>query len=147
MREKYNRLLTWVLAIALVASVAGVIYIAVTPQETTDPYTEFYVLGSDGNASEFPTNLSVGESGRLIVGLTNHEHERTTYTVVLVLENRTVEKRTVAVADERTWEQEFSFAPQSAGDKRLRILLYKGENANPDEEAYRSLRLFVAVSE
>ena len=146
MREEYNRILTWMLALALVASVIGVIYVAVTPQETTEPYTEFYILGTEGNASDFPTNLSVGETGRLIVGITNHEHERTTYTVVSTLKNRTVDKRTVTVADERTWEKEFSFTPESPGEKRLQILLYKGENVNSGEEAYRRLRLFVNVS-
>lgn len=145
-REQLPRALTWVLAIAVLASLVGVLYIAVTPQQTTDPYTEFYILGTDGNASNYPTNLSVGETGTLIVGISNHEHRTVTYTVLFRFENRTAASRTVTVNDDETWEDEVSFTPQSTGRKPLRILLYKGENADPSQDAYRSLRLWVNVS-
>jgi len=70
-----SRVATWVLAIALVVSVAAVVYVALTLQDMTDPYTEFYVLGPDGNASEYPTRLAPGEMGEVIVGVSNHEYQ------------------------------------------------------------------------
>jgi uncharacterized membrane protein len=143
--ETVERVLTWVLAAALVASLIGVIYVATTPGGTTDPYTEFYILGPDGNASEYPTNLSVGESGTIIVGLTNHERREMQYTVALATNTSTVTTRTVTVPDEATWEDRFTFTPESPGRTRLRILLYRGDSANLAEEPYRRLRLWVNV--
>lgn len=146
MNETLHRALTWVLAIALLASVAGVIYIAVTPQETTEPYTEFYILGPGGNASGYPTNLSVGERGTVIVGISNHEHEAVEYTLVLRLANETIAERTVRVADEATWERRISFTPTEVGRHRLRFLLYRGPHPDVSGEAYRSLRLWIDVT-
>lgn len=146
MRETANRALTWGLALALVASIGGVLYLGTTPQETTDPYTEFYVLGPGGNASGYPTNLSVGETGTVIVGITNHEHEAVTYTLVLELANESIDRRTATVADEATWEERVSFAPTEAGRQRLRLLLYRGRNPNLAAEPYRHLRLWLDVS-
>jgi uncharacterized membrane protein len=136
-----------VLALTFVASLIGVAYIATTPQETSESFTEFYALSPEGNASEYPTDLSVGETGTLSVGITNHEHEETVYTVLVVFENRTTATRTATVAAGRSWNGEFSFTPESAGRKKLRILLYRGGEAIPSQEAYRNLRLWVTVSE
>lgn len=61
----------WILAVALVISMSGVIYIAMIPYEEPDPSTEFYILGPEGEASDYPDNLTVGESGELIVGIVN----------------------------------------------------------------------------
>ncbi|WP_436926759.1 DUF1616 domain-containing protein [Halosimplex amylolyticum] len=143
-QEPVRRTLTVVLLVVLASSVAGVVYVAVNPPETTDPYTEFYVLGPSGNASDYPTNLTVGESGEFIVGLTNHEHGSTTYSVVARLGDRPIVNRSVTLADEETWESNVSFVAESPGEHRLRILLYKDGTVSgePDD----SLRLFVTVS-
>lgn len=144
MRDALHRTLTWGLAVVLVVAVAGTIYLAVNPPETTDPYTEFYILGPGGNASGYPTNLSVGETGMVIVGITNHEHVQTTYTLVLELDNATIDRRNATIADEATWEERVRFSVQEPGRQRLRFLLYKGAN---EGEPYRHLRLWLEVSD
>lgn len=146
MKGRYEAVLTWTLAFVLAASVVGVAYIVVTPQEPAAPYTEFYVLNSHGNASNYPTNLSINETGMFVVGVTNHEHRDTTYTVVISLENRTVTSRTATVDEGDTWEDTFSFAPTSTGHKRLWIRLYKGSSAELPNETYRDLRVWINVS-
>ena len=78
-----SRVATWVLAIALVVSVVAVVYVTLTLQNTTDPYTEFYVLGPDGNASEYPTRLAPGETDEVILGVSNHEYQVGLYHVVV----------------------------------------------------------------
>jgi len=143
--DRLRRAVTVVLLVALVGSVAGVAYIAVNPPETTDPYTEFYILGPGGNASGYPTNLTVGETGTFIVGLTNHEHETTTYAVEARLDNRTVAERTPTVEDESTWESEISFTAETPGRYPLRLYLYK--DGTVEGEPADFLRLWVTVSE
>ena len=143
--SRVQRAVTLALLVALVAALGGVVYVSVTPTETADPYTEFYVLGPDGNASGYPTNLTVGETGEFVVGITNHEHEAMEYTVVARLGDRRVANRSVRVGDERTWEDTVSFTARDPGEHRLRILLYKRGAVSGEPDDF--LRLWVTVSE
>ncbi|MFC7081424.1 DUF1616 domain-containing protein [Halorussus caseinilyticus] len=145
MEGRGYRFVTWLLALALVASVLGAMAVAVSPPTPTEPYTEFYVLDDDGDAEGYPTNLTVGQSGTVIVGISNHEHRDRTYTVALALENRTLTSRTVPVESERTKELSVSFSPTDPGRKTLYFRLYRGDNASGPP--YRRLRLLLNVTE
>lgn len=146
-RRRIERIITVLLAIALIIAALGVVYVAVTPGAREDPYTEFYILGPEGNASGYPTNLSVGETGEFIVGITNNEHEETTYTVALTFDDEPIETRTAIVADEETWEDEFVVAFDEPGEKRVRVLLFRDDEVGPLDDPYRELRLVVRVRE
>jgi uncharacterized membrane protein len=102
------------------------------------------VLGPEGNASDYPTNLTVGETGTVIVGISNHGPHDETYTVVTALDGERVDQRQVHVEDGETREDELSFTVEDAGRQKLRLLLYRGESTSG--EAYRSLRLWLNVS-
>lgn len=138
-----ERAVTWVLAVALLASLSGVVFFAANPPPATEPFTEFYILGPDGSASDYPTDLSVGESGTVIVGVTNHEHHAVSYTVVMTLEGEAIGERSVRLDDEETWEREMSFTAQESGRQALRLELYRGEVSG---EPYNWLRLWVSVT-
>lgn len=147
MNDDRKRLLTQVLLAVLVVSVLAIAYFSFTPEQRTDPYTEFYVLGPEGNASNYSDNLSVGESRSLTVGISNHENRETQYTLVFELDNETLDTRTVSVADQETWERNRSFTPESSGRKQLQLRLYRGETVTPGSEPYRTLRLWMTVQE
>lgn len=117
------------------------------PAANSEPFTEFYVLGPDGNASNYPKNLSVGERGRFVVGVTNHEHRDVTYTLVVELDDRVVQRRPVPVDRGATWEEQMSVTPRSAGDTVLRLSLYRGTDPSLDAAPYRSLKIEMNVSE
>jgi len=144
--QRVRRVLTWVLALVLVLAVAASVWIALNPADPADPFTEFYVLGPNGTAAGYPTDLSVGERATVIVGITNQESERVTYTVVARLGNRVLTTRTTTLADGRTWERPVSFAPRSPGRQGLRLLLYRGTDPAPAAEPYRNLRVWVNAS-
>jgi len=38
-----------------------------------EPFTEFYILGPEGKADNYPTDYVLGENGTVIVGIVNHE--------------------------------------------------------------------------
>lgn len=142
--DRRERVLTLVLLLALVAALIGVVHVAVFPVQTATPFTEFYILGTDGNATGYPTNLTVGETGELIVGITNNEGRSVTYTVVATMDRRQVANRTVTVSDGQNREWSLSFEAQSPGRHRLRILLFKDQRAgDPDDD----LRLWVTVAD
>lgn len=142
-RRRLRRLLTAVLLLSLVASLGGVAYVATTP-DTDDPYTEFYMLGSNGVAADYPTELSVGESGAFVVGITNNEQGDQTYTVAVV-DGALVEQQTVDVAAGETWEDEFTVSFGEPGTHEVRILLFADDSVGSLDEPYRELRLQSAV--
>lgn len=134
---------TRILAVAVLLSFLGVAYIGLTTSATSDSYTEFYVLGPDGTASDYPTDLSVNESGTVRVGLSNHEGKPATYTVAFRLGTERIDSRTVTLRRGETWKQNISFTPRSPGTKRLYILLYDGESIDDPREPRQ--RLFVRI--
>jgi len=136
---------TRILAVLVLLSLVAVVYIGLTATATSDSHTEFYVLGPDGQASEYPTNLSVNESGTVLVGLSNHEGTSTTYTVELRLGDERVDSRTVTLREGETWEQNVSFTPRSPGSKQLHVLLYEGESVESASDPTQRLHLWIDV--
>lgn len=153
-----------VLLIASIVLAAGAVGWAVFVPHGGEGFSEFYLLTetNDGElvADDYPETLTAGESATLIVGIGNHEHERTTYGVVgqlqrVRIENRTitdrpnatatppareviVEERTelarfrTTLADNETHHRTVSVRPRMTGERlRLQWLLYRG--AIPDE--------------
>ena len=141
-----SRVLTVVATLLLLSSVGAAVFAADAPSATSEPYTEFYVLGPNGDASNYPKNLTVGEQGRFVVGISNHEHRDVTYTLVLRLGDQLTQRRPVTVAQGETWEREIAVSPRVPGRARLRLLLYRGSDASLDATPYRRIGFWVNVS-
>jgi uncharacterized membrane protein len=137
-------MLTNVLGATLVVALLVVVILTVAPVETGDTYTEFYVLGSNGTASDYPENVTVGERATVRVGVGNSESRRQTYTLVVRTNETTFLTREITLEREEQWEEPVSFSFDSPGRKRLQLELYLGETTEGDP--YRSLRLFVEVT-
>ncbi|WP_434522780.1 DUF1616 domain-containing protein [Halorubrum sp. AS12] len=135
---------TWILVVALLISILGIGYISTYPPSAADPYSEFYVLSTEGDADNYPRNLSVNTTGTVIVGVTNHEQQDMTYTVVTELDNNTIDQQQVRINNGETWEENVSFTTRESGRQKLRLLLYKGGSISG--KPYRSLRLWLNVS-
>jgi len=146
-RKRLERAIRAVLLVALVASLTGVGYLAVAQPSATDPYTEFYVVGSSGNASDYPTNLTAGDAGAVTVGISNREGQDLTYSIVLSLNETTVTSDAITVGGGDTREQLIPFTPEEPGRYRLRIDLYRGPVPDETAEPYRTLWLWIDVSE
>jgi len=141
-KSRVNRILTVVLFACLVVAVGVTVYIVVTPH-VGERFTEFYLLGPSGKAYGYPTNLTVGESGTVIIGVVNHEYENVSYRVVAVLDNETVGVIDgIMLEHEEVWEQNFTFTAEKAGERlKLEFFLFR----EGVEEPYQSLHLWVTV--
>ena len=64
--------LTIALSTSIVVAAGTLAYVVMTPRPGAT-FTEFYILGPGGNASGYPTNLTVNETGGVILGVVNHE--------------------------------------------------------------------------
>jgi uncharacterized membrane protein len=140
---KLDRILSIILMIAIVVAIAMVIYVIVTPKQG-EKFTEFYILGPGGKASDYPTNLKVGEVGEVIIGVVNHEYVPVTYHVEVKLGGEVIGAERIELMHNETWERPFTFNAERAGaDQKLEFSLFRGglEEAEP----YRSLHLWVDV--
>jgi len=91
--SRLDKVLTVVLILAIVTSV-GVLAYVVTHPKKSEAFTEFYLLGPSGKASDYPTELKVGQNATVIIGIVNHEHRNVTYYVQIWLVNLTWDNRT-----------------------------------------------------
>ena len=137
-----NTALTVFLAIVLVVAICGVILIVVLPQPS-EPFTELFLLGPGGNASNYPTNLTVGQTANVTVGVVSHENANANYTLVVTLDNATITTRSFSLANNEQWENSISFAPTHSGmGQKLGFYLFKGGDPN----VYRSVYLYLTVT-
>ena len=121
-RDKIN-LLIIVIFILLIVSMAA--YMILSPKND-ETYTEFYILGSGGNAYNYPTNLTVDQPGNVYVGIINHEGSTITYEMVVKLDNNTVSTQNITLLKNEKREIPFSFRVNNAGqNQKLEFLLYK----------------------
>ncbi len=120
-----------------------------------EPYTEFYILGPEGNAENYPTEYVLGENGTVIVGIVNHEQKPVNYTMEVKLENTSLpllpDQQNIILGDNETWEKAVTITPPFEGtDMMLGFSLYKENEKNVLEEGitvpYRDLHLWINVS-
>ncbi len=148
---KIDRILTVVLIISIIFAISMTVYIIITPKEG-EKFTEFYVLGPNGTADEYPTNLKVGEEGTVIIGIVNHEYANVTYPLEVRLNGEVIDEKSIELTHNATWEHTFAFRATRAGeDQKLEFLLFKNTfnksvyGKEGKEEVYRSLHLWLDV--
>jgi len=134
------------LSIVLIASIIGssatLIYVIVKPK-TGEIFTEFYLLGPNGTASEYPMELNVGEEGKVIIGIVNHEYENVTYYLEVHLNGFLIHEDPVFLIENEILESTFTFKVSEKGEnQKLEFLLYKGQQI----EVYRTLHLWINIT-
>ncbi len=127
----------------IIAAVGFTVYIIYNPPPG-ESFTEFYILGPSGKAAGYPTNLTLGETGTVILGVINHEYQDVSYGIVIGLENNTIATINDFILDhEAEWEYNYTFTPGEPGERmKLEFFLYR----DGVKEIYRSLHLWVTVS-
>ncbi len=151
-----DRALAAGVVVALLVASGSVAYVIVTPR-VGETFTEFYILGPDGKAENYPTTLGAGESGELLVGIVNHENRATNYTVDMSLvainfttnatgartpvegERTTLPGFTVELDDDATHEAPYTFTVTTSEPAKLVLALCRADS----EEPYRTLHLWL----
>lgn len=144
--NRLDRVLTIVLVISIIISVATLVYVIVTPKQG-EKFTEFYILGPEGIADNYPVNYTLGESKPILVGIVNHEYETINYSLEIKLENDTLplqqDYETITLSHNQSWEKKIYIQPDRTGeDMKLQFLLYKEGNLS---KSYRDLHLWIDV--
>lgn len=153
------------LTMGVVIAVSSVGWAMVAPQEG-ESFTEFYLLNeAEGEAlvaEDYPTEYSIGEQRKLVVGISNQEHQRVEYQVLVRLQEvRFANNSTTVLRSERlstfqrtlshneTWHQRHTVTPTFTGTQlRLQYLLYREDVPSEPSatSAYRETHLWINVT-
>lgn len=140
--SKTERILSIILIITIILAISTTVYIIVKPKQG-EKFTEFYILGQNGTASNYPTNLTTGQNGSMIIGVVNHEYTTTDYLLVVKVNNTILKNQTLSLTNGQKMEIPYTFTAGSTGQKKLEFLLYKLPN---NQTEYRSLHLWLNVT-
>jgi uncharacterized membrane protein len=141
-----DRVLYACLGLAVVVAIGTLGYVIAAPQQG-ERFTEFYILGAEGKAEDYPGQAVVGEPVELTVGIVNHEYQALSYRVDIVIDGvKNKEITTGELAHQEGWERVVSFIPQSSGEgQEVEFWLYRGAETEPCFE--EPLRLYIDVTE
>jgi uncharacterized membrane protein len=127
-----DRALSIGLFLAVLCAV-GVIGYKITTPVPEERITEFYILNAEGNAFDYPSQLKISEEGKVIVGITNSEHEEITYKLEVMVDgelDNTIKDITLGHGETKQTEVTFSFS--HAGDnQKVEFALYNGDETRP----------------
>lgn len=141
-----DRALSALLVLSIVAAVATTIFVIAVPKEG-EHFSEFYVLGAEGKAADYPTNFGLNSSQFVTLGIGNHEYRTIPYTVETHLVNQTfdlatntssidrmllLDRFTLPVAHNQTEERRVNFTVSTTGYNKLEFLLFN-ETVPADE--------------
>jgi uncharacterized membrane protein len=133
------------LVVAIVAALGCLGYVIANPKQG-EKFTEFYILGPEGKAENYPQQVMVGEEAKVILGIVNHEHQLLSYRVEIKINGvKNKEIGTGILAHEEKWERVVRFIPEEVGVKqRVEFWLYKDDALQPYLE--EPLHLYINVN-
>ncbi len=125
-----------VLSVALLISILvalGTLGYAVAGPKSGEKFTEFYILGPGGKAAAYPWELGEGETGKVVVGIVNHERRDVRYRLEIKLAGTPIgELGPVMLEREQKWEREVDITPVMVGDnQKVEFLLFEEGQEKP----------------
>ena len=123
--KRYRSLVVIILCVIIGA--AGTSGYIITKPSIRQPFTEFYILGIEGKAGNYPQELRQGEEGTVIVGIINHQPEEITYRLeIMVGEDKLYELSPIQLKFEEKWQGQVGFIPEKIGNsQKVDFRLYK----------------------
>ena len=140
----WDKLLSVVLVVSILGALGTLGYVIANPK-IGEKFTEFYILGLEGEAADYPSELKIGETGMVMVGIINHEQGDISYHVEIRSDDTLIgELGSVILYNDEEWEQRATFTPVTAGEnQKIEFLLFR----EGDSEPYNQLHLWVDVNE
>lgn len=137
-----DKIITVGLAVVVIGAIGTLVYVINQPR-SVEKFTEFYVLNAQGEASNYPGAVIMGQSTEVTLGIINHESETTAYRIEIIIDGeKTGEAGPVSLAAVEKWEQKVTFTPTHKGtNQKVEFLLYKNFAAQSQE----NLHLWVDV--
>jgi uncharacterized membrane protein len=137
-----KKALSALLILLILASIVAIVWFTVLP-EKGEGFTEFYILGLDGKADNYPSQIKLGDNVTISMGIINKENKATSYRTTIQIEEVAIKEIwPIILPPNEKWEQQVSFIPTKVGDnQKIEFLLYNDDGTN----AYLSLNLWIDV--
>jgi uncharacterized membrane protein len=161
-----DRVLSVLLLIAIAGALVATAYVIAVPKEG-EKFTEFYILGSEGKAADYPTMIRTGDPQTILVGIGNHEYRNVTYFVEMwlldqesdpssnttsILKMTGLSQFRVDLPDNETYQERLPFSVNETGYNQIQFLLFMdrapGEQVTGQDRinaSYRDLHLWITV--
>ncbi|MDH5696409.1 MAG: DUF1616 domain-containing protein [Dehalococcoidia bacterium] len=142
---KLDRALFISLVVAILAALGYFGYLVATPNPG-EKFTEFYILGPQGKAENYPQQVLEGTNADVIVGVVNHEQQPARYRVEITINDVRIKEVDIGtLAHQQKWEKEISFfVAQSLGEKqKVEFWLYRDNETEPYLQD--PLRLYIDI--
>ena len=165
-QSRLDRTLSIVLVLSILAAIGTTLFVIAVPKEG-EHFTEFYLLGANGKAADYPTAFAAKSPQWVTVGIGNHEYRNITYTIETHAFNQSFDPATntssidrtvlldtyrVEISHNQTGERRVNFTVPGPGYNKLEFLLFN-ETPPPEgvtgqariDAADRDLHLWVRV--
>ncbi|MCX9081102.1 MAG: DUF1616 domain-containing protein [Candidatus Methanoperedens sp.] len=132
---------TMIIAILIVTSM--LIYAKVTQEP--EKFTALYILGANGKAENYTTEVSIGETSTILVGVENYEHAYVNYSLIVTMGGINLTREDINLGHGEKWLKNVTFIPEltssiafvGVNKSKLEFQLLK------DNVSYRSVHLLV----
>ena len=140
--SRMEKVLLGMLLISMMATIGAVVYAFAVPH-VGESFTEFYIVGPEGMAEDYPQDLAPGEEGTITLVIANYEHQVTDYFVEIEIDWEKVQEiGPISLVHGQKWEEPVTFAPNKAGEhQKVEFLLRKSDEG----ETYLKLHLWLDV--
>jgi uncharacterized membrane protein len=164
--NRVNRLLSIILTLVATIAIITTIYVIAAPKEG-ERFTEFFILGENRTAANFPDVIITGQNYPMFIGVGNYEHQNISYTIetwILHTEFDNVtnttsitvmdpyERLTLPLAHNETIIIPYTLSVNKTGYNRAEFLLFKENIPNSAvsgsdriNASYRNLHLWVTA--
>jgi uncharacterized membrane protein len=137
-----DKTLSIILVLVIIGSIGAVAYTIAKPKPGEE-FAEFYILGANGKAADYPSTITVNEKTTVTGGIVNNFRNPASFHIEVTIDGANkYEIGPIELAPKAKWENEIGFTPDSVGtNRKVEFLLYKDNNS----DAVESLHLWVDV--
>jgi uncharacterized membrane protein len=141
-RSQLEKILSIILVFVILGTIGVVVYTIAVPK-TGERFTEFYVLNSEGKASDYSTELNLGDTGNVTLGIANRDQQDVSYKIEIKIDGVPVSTiGPIVLKNDEKYETIATFKPQEVGNhQKVEFLLFKNESLDP----YMELHIWVDV--
>jgi uncharacterized membrane protein len=155
-----NKFLSFIFIVTLF-SMIGILGYTVAMPKIGERFTDFYIIGKDGQSQDYPKQYSINngqiteviysdgtidtfnKEGQITLGIINHENQTVIYSIKMTIDNEPASIAfgqnnidilgPIELQQEEKWEKSIGIVPQHIGsNQKVELLLYIGSKNVPE---------------
>ncbi len=162
-----SRFLSRMLTFSIILAIGTTVLVMAIPKDG-EKFSEFYILGENGEAVQYPQKIIAQEPQQVVIGIRNHEYRDVLYMIEVfavdqntdVISNSTkinsmerLDRFSLSLRPEQELERSYTYTVDSEDFNRIELLLFKDEAPSDDTwgleriaASYRNLHIWVDVT-